>query len=128
MYQLKKLIHMSYKILMENYEKCLNRYGDTNRGVDWPNKHDASSRCDAMIDITKSSQKKKINQIKILEDKAWKTKLHNKTLKAYKDCKKIDKFECLVRSNLENASRNLANFLSYNIENCCAIINIKIIK
>jgi len=48
---------MNYKILMEHYEKCLNKYGDTSRGVDWPNKHDASTRYDVMIDITKSEKK-----------------------------------------------------------------------
>ena len=52
-----KPIYMNYKILMEHYEKCLKRYGDTNRGVDWPNKHDASIRYNVMIDITKSKKK-----------------------------------------------------------------------
>lgn len=54
---------MRYKILMEHYEKCFNRHGDTNRGVDWPNKHDASIRYDVMIDITKSKKQFTTNSL-----------------------------------------------------------------
>ena len=42
-----------YYRLVEHYERCLDRHGDTHRGVDWPNQEDASRRYDVMLDLVR---------------------------------------------------------------------------
>lgn len=42
---------MSYIEIVKHYEDCLNKYGDNNKGVDWPNKEDAKKRYRVMLDI-----------------------------------------------------------------------------
>jgi len=42
---------MKYKTLLEHYESCLDRHGDSHRGVDWPNLQDAEVRYDVMINL-----------------------------------------------------------------------------
>ncbi|MFA0557974.1 MULTISPECIES: class I SAM-dependent methyltransferase [unclassified Vibrio] len=37
--------------IMKHYEKCLDLYGDTHLGVDWPNKEDAKLRYSVMKDL-----------------------------------------------------------------------------
>jgi SAM-dependent methyltransferase len=37
--------------IMKHYEKCLDLYGDTHLGVDWPNKEDAKLRYSIMKDL-----------------------------------------------------------------------------
>lgn len=41
----------AYLELMRHYEACLNRYGDSNRGVDWPDPEDAETRYAVMLDL-----------------------------------------------------------------------------
>lgn len=43
----------SYKDIIEHYEKCFELYGDTHRGVDWPNLEDVHTRYRIMLDIIK---------------------------------------------------------------------------
>ena len=42
-----------YFSIIEHYESCLDRYGDTHRGVDWPNEKDADKRYEVMLDVIK---------------------------------------------------------------------------
>lgn len=44
---------MSYVNLVHYYENCYEKYGDNNRGVDWPNEQDAQKRYKVMLDIVK---------------------------------------------------------------------------
>jgi hypothetical protein len=43
--------HKKYLDIVSHYESCLERYGDTNLGVDWPNKEDANTRYRVMIEV-----------------------------------------------------------------------------
>ena len=40
-----------YRLLADHYEQCLARFGDTPRGVDWPNAEDAARRYGVMLDV-----------------------------------------------------------------------------
>ena len=42
-----------YYVLKSHYESCLAEFGDTNKGVDWPNQDDAKLRYRIMLDILK---------------------------------------------------------------------------
>jgi len=48
---------MSYKNLYKHYENCFDKYGDSNLGVDWPNKEDAFRRYKIMLSIIKDYSK-----------------------------------------------------------------------
>lgn len=39
--------------LIRHYEACLERHGDTHRGVDWPNAEDAATRYRVMLDLVR---------------------------------------------------------------------------
>lgn len=53
-----------YTELVEHYENCLNRYGNTPQGVDWPNDADLKKRHNIMLDvISPNDLGKKINII-----------------------------------------------------------------
>ena len=41
----------SYQSLIDHYEGCLQRHGDSHLGVDWPNQHDAATRYRVMLDV-----------------------------------------------------------------------------
>ena len=43
----------NYNSIVEHYEKCLEQYGDSHKGVDWPNIADAKKRYSVMLDIIK---------------------------------------------------------------------------
>jgi SAM-dependent methyltransferase len=49
---------MSYKIIYKHYEKCLDKYGDSHLGVDWPNKEDVYKRFDMMLSVIKDKNTK----------------------------------------------------------------------
>lgn len=40
-----------YQSLIEHYEDCLERHGDTHLGVDWPNLRDAETRYRVMLEV-----------------------------------------------------------------------------
>jgi SAM-dependent methyltransferase len=40
-----------YQTIVEHYEACLRRHGDTHRGVDWPNAEDADTRHRVMLEL-----------------------------------------------------------------------------
>ena len=42
-----------YKKIYLHYENCLEKFGSTHKGVDWPNKIDADNRYKVMLDIIK---------------------------------------------------------------------------
>jgi SAM-dependent methyltransferase len=41
----------NYRDIVSHYESCLERHGDTHRGVDWPKLEDAATRYDVMLDV-----------------------------------------------------------------------------
>lgn len=41
----------SYHTLIEHYEQCLAKHGDSHLGVDWPNAADAETRYRVMLDV-----------------------------------------------------------------------------
>jgi len=45
----------AYMAIVDHYEECLRRHGDTHRGVDWPNPADAARRYDVMLGVTACS-------------------------------------------------------------------------
>ena len=40
-----------YQSIIEHYEACLARHGDSHLGVDWPNAADAETRYRVMLDV-----------------------------------------------------------------------------
>jgi hypothetical protein len=49
----------NYLSLVTHYEGCLEKYGDTCLGVDWPNEEDALTRYQVMLDIVRIREKGK---------------------------------------------------------------------
>lgn len=45
---------LRYRNIVKHYETCLNLYGDSHKGVDWPNKQDALLRYKVMLDLVKN--------------------------------------------------------------------------
>lgn len=54
----KNLDDRIYSKIIEHYEDCLDRHGDTHLGVDWPNPTDALTRYQVMLDIMREKQPK----------------------------------------------------------------------
>lgn len=46
----------NYFNIVTHYENCLDKYGDTYRGVDWPDPGDAITRYQVMLDVIPESQ------------------------------------------------------------------------
>lgn len=40
-------------VIVQHYEKCFEEYGDSYKGVDWPNEQDALTRYGVMLDVVK---------------------------------------------------------------------------
>jgi len=45
----------NYLKIVSHYEDCLEKYGDTHRGVDWPDPTDAITRYRVMLDVMRES-------------------------------------------------------------------------
>jgi SAM-dependent methyltransferase len=45
-----------YSKIIEHYEDCLQKHGDTHLGVDWPNAEDVSKRYKVMLDIIRFNE------------------------------------------------------------------------
>jgi SAM-dependent methyltransferase len=43
-----------YRTIIEHYEQCLAKHGDTHLGVDWPNAADAETRYRVMLDVIRN--------------------------------------------------------------------------
>lgn len=52
-------MNKSYLNIVKHYEDCLEKYGDTYKGVDWPNKEDTFKRFDIMLQIISVDSLKK---------------------------------------------------------------------
>ena len=46
-----------YQSIFKHYEKCFDKYGDSHKGVDWPNQNDAYLRYKVMLDLVKTDKK-----------------------------------------------------------------------
>jgi SAM-dependent methyltransferase len=42
---------MDYNEIVQHYENCFEKYGDTHKGLDWPNEKDMFKRYDVMLDL-----------------------------------------------------------------------------
>ncbi len=51
----------NYLKIVSHYEDCLEKYGDTHRGVDWPDPTDAITRYQAMLDVIREDPRTKVN-------------------------------------------------------------------
>lgn len=49
----------NYKKLVDHYEACLDRHGDSHRGVDWPRQADAEKRYEVMLGVMAGDIRKK---------------------------------------------------------------------
>lgn len=47
-----------YRSIVSHYESCLDRYGDSHRGVDWPKAEDVEKRYRVMLDVIKPASQK----------------------------------------------------------------------
>ena len=45
----------SYKSIVDHYESCLEKYGDTHLGVDWPDQDDAETRYRVMLEVMRNT-------------------------------------------------------------------------
>jgi hypothetical protein len=43
----------NYRTIIDHYEACLAKHGDSHLGVDWPNQHDAEKRYAVMLDVVR---------------------------------------------------------------------------
>jgi SAM-dependent methyltransferase len=50
-----------YLSIISHYETCLEKYGDSHLGVDWPNKNDADLRYRIMLEVIRPTSKVNIN-------------------------------------------------------------------
>jgi SAM-dependent methyltransferase len=50
-----------YLCILRHYESCLEQYGDSYKGVDWPNETDAQTRYRIMLDVIKSNEAAKVS-------------------------------------------------------------------
>ncbi|KIC92328.1 class I SAM-dependent methyltransferase [Flavihumibacter sp. ZG627] len=50
-----------YQSIVKHYENCLAKYGDSHKGVDWPDKAGADLRYKVMSSVLKSSEEKAIS-------------------------------------------------------------------
>jgi ubiquinone/menaquinone biosynthesis C-methylase UbiE len=48
-----------YLRIVEHYESCLDQFGDTHKGVDWPNAHDALTRYSVMLSLIRPTNSTK---------------------------------------------------------------------
>jgi hypothetical protein len=46
-----------YRSIIDHYEGCFERHGDTPAGVDWPNAADAETRYKVMLDVVRESER-----------------------------------------------------------------------
>jgi len=46
-----------YLSIIRHYEECLSKYGDSHKGVDWPNADDALKRYQVMLEVVKEDTK-----------------------------------------------------------------------
>jgi len=51
----------SYKNIVTHYERCLEQFGDSFRGVDWPNEKDAQTRYQVMMDLVEFNNNKPVS-------------------------------------------------------------------
>lgn len=51
------MVEKKYLNIIKHYEKCLEAHGDTYKGADWPNEHDALKRYGVMLDIINKTSK-----------------------------------------------------------------------
>jgi cyclopropane fatty-acyl-phospholipid synthase-like methyltransferase len=50
-----------YLSIIRHYESCLEKYGDSSRGVDWPNAEDAQVRYRVMLEVIRAGPTEKVN-------------------------------------------------------------------
>lgn len=48
----------SYKSIVAHYEDCLEKFGDTHLGVDWPDRDDAETRYRVMLEVIRSTSER----------------------------------------------------------------------
>ena len=56
---------MSYLEIAGHYDKCLEVYGDTHRGLDWPNEQDMYKRYQIMLDLVRRDTRE--NKVSLLD-------------------------------------------------------------
>jgi cyclopropane fatty-acyl-phospholipid synthase-like methyltransferase len=54
-------MNKAYLSIIQHYESCLEKYGDTCRGVDWPNVEDAQARYRIMLEVIKARPAEKVD-------------------------------------------------------------------
>lgn len=54
-------MNKAYLSIIRHYEACLEKYGDTWRGVDWPNAEDAQARYRVMLEVIRPGPTEKVN-------------------------------------------------------------------
>jgi SAM-dependent methyltransferase len=57
----KKISGRNYLKIITHYENCLDKYGDTHLGVDWPNPTDAFTRYQVMLDVIREKGSSRIS-------------------------------------------------------------------
>jgi len=50
-----------YLGIVSHYEACLDKYGDSHLGVDWPKREDVDVRCRVMLDLIRPAGAKKVS-------------------------------------------------------------------
>lgn len=53
--------HKKYLGIVSHYEACLDQYGDSHLGVDWPKKEDVDTRCRVMLDLIRPEDSRNVS-------------------------------------------------------------------
>jgi len=59
--KVEKMSDNGYLKIVEHYESCLEKHGDSNLGVDWPREEDTVKRFNAMLGVIKDKKADKIS-------------------------------------------------------------------
>jgi SAM-dependent methyltransferase len=55
------MLDKKYMSIVSHYESCLRKFGDSHKGVDWPDKKDVETRYNVMLDLIKSGNQSEVS-------------------------------------------------------------------
>jgi SAM-dependent methyltransferase len=101
----------NYKNIIKHYESCYKKYGDTFKGMDWPDEQENLTRFDVMIDIIREEN----NPITLLDFGCGTSHLNEYIIE--KDCNDIDYSGCdLSKIFIDQSRKKFPNTDYYELD------------